>query len=64
MSNFSCSGGIFLQSMWEIMMTAPLTLTTFFVAGLDCQAEEQLIRRQLQAIPEVEKMDFNFIAEE
>ncbi|HAT8369707.1 TPA: heavy metal translocating P-type ATPase [Legionella pneumophila] len=45
-------------------MTAPLTLTTFFVAGLDCQAEEQLIRRQLQAIPEVEKMDFNFIAEE
>ncbi|WP_392536695.1 heavy metal translocating P-type ATPase [Legionella sp. 227] len=45
-------------------MTAPLTLTTFFVAGLDCPAEEQLIRRQLQAIPEVEQMDFNFIAEE
>lgn len=45
-------------------MKAPLTLTTFFVAGLDCPAEEQLIRRQLQTIPEVEKMDFNFIAEE
>ncbi|HHI9467495.1 TPA: heavy metal translocating P-type ATPase [Legionella anisa] len=45
-------------------MTAPLTLTTFFVAGLDCPAEEQLIRRQLQSISEVEQMDFNFIAEE
>ncbi|HAT9776986.1 TPA: heavy metal translocating P-type ATPase [Legionella pneumophila subsp. pneumophila] len=45
-------------------MTTPLTLTTFFVAGLDCPAEEQLIRRQLQTIPEIEKMDFNFIAEE
>ncbi|MGM9451992.1 heavy metal translocating P-type ATPase [Legionella bozemanae] len=45
-------------------MTKPLTLTTFFVAGLDCPAEEQLIRRQLEMIPEVEQMDFNFIAEE
>ncbi|HAT6977336.1 TPA: cadmium-translocating P-type ATPase [Legionella pneumophila] len=45
-------------------MTTPLRLTTFFVAGLDCPAEEQLIRRQLQGIPEIEHLDFNFIAEE
>ncbi|HHX7304832.1 heavy metal translocating P-type ATPase [Fluoribacter dumoffii] len=45
-------------------MTKPLTLTTFFVAGLDCPSEEQLIRRQLEAVPEVEQLDFNFIAEE
>ncbi|WP_106225057.1 heavy metal translocating P-type ATPase [Legionella pneumophila] len=45
-------------------MTTPLSLTTFFVAGLDCPAEEQLIRRQLQGIPEIEHLDFNFIAEE
>lgn len=45
-------------------MTAPLTLTTFFVAGLDCSSEEQLIRKQLQTIPEIKHLDFNFIAEE
>lgn len=45
-------------------MTKPLTLTTFFVAGMDCPTEEQLIRRQLETIPEVEQLDFNFIAEE
>lgn len=45
-------------------MTAPLTLTTFFVAGLDCPSEEQLIRKQLQTIPEIKQLDFNFIAEE
>ncbi|CEG59189.1 heavy metal translocating P-type ATPase [Legionella fallonii] len=45
-------------------MTTPLTLTTFFVAGLDCPSEEQLIRKQLQTIPEIKQLDFNFIAEE
>src|SRR3546814_5106680 len=45
-------------------MTAPFTLTTFFVAGLDCPAEEQLIRKQLQTIPEIKQLYFNFIAEE
>ncbi|MGL6029335.1 MAG: heavy metal translocating P-type ATPase, partial [Legionella sp.] len=41
-----------------------LTKTTFFVAGLDCPSEEKLIRKQFQDIPEVEYLDFNFIAEE
>ncbi|WP_199741524.1 heavy metal translocating P-type ATPase [Legionella septentrionalis] len=45
-------------------MTVPLNETKFFVAGLDCPAEEQLIRKQLQDIPEVKQLDFNFIAEE
>ena len=45
-------------------MTKPTNVTTFLVAGLDCPTEEQMIRRQLQAIPEIEKMDFNFIGEE
>lgn len=45
-------------------MTTPLTATTFFVAGLDCPAEEQLIRKQLKDVPEIEHMEFNFIAEE
>lgn len=45
-------------------MTMPVTVTTFLVIGLDCPAEEQLIRRQLKDIPEIEQMDFNFIAEE
>jgi Cd2+/Zn2+-exporting ATPase len=50
--------------MWEITMTTPLTATTFFVAGLDCPAEEQLIRKQLKDMPEIEHLEFNFIAEE
>ena len=41
-------------------MTKPTNVTTFLVAGLDCPTEEQMIRRQLQAVPEIEKMDFNF----
>ncbi|HHS8258945.1 TPA: cation transporter, partial [Legionella anisa] len=45
-------------------MTTPLTATTFFVAGLDCPAEEQLIRKQLKDMPEIEHLEFNFIAEE
>ncbi|HAT8564419.1 TPA: cadmium-translocating P-type ATPase [Legionella pneumophila] len=45
-------------------MTTPLTLTTFFVAGLDCPSEEKLIRKQLETIPEIKQLDFNFIAEE
>lgn len=45
-------------------MTTQLTATTFFVAGLDCPAEEKLIRKQLQDVPEIEHLDFNFIAEE
>lgn len=45
-------------------MTTPLTATTFFVAGLDCPSEEKLIRKQLQDIPEIEQLEFNFIAEE
>ncbi|MFO9703069.1 heavy metal translocating P-type ATPase [Legionella pneumophila] len=45
-------------------MTTPLTATTFFVAGLDCPAEEQLIRKQLKDVPEIEHLEFNFIAEE
>ncbi|AGN14943.1 cadmium translocating P-type ATPase CadA [Legionella pneumophila subsp. pneumophila str. Sudbury] len=50
--------------MRKNQMTVPLNETKFFVAGLDCPAEEQLIRKQLQDIPEVEQLDFNFIAEE
>lgn len=49
--------------MWCFIMI-PLTKTTFFVAGLDCPSEEKLIRKQLDGIPEVEYLDFNFIAEE
>ncbi|HGU7213414.1 heavy metal translocating P-type ATPase [Legionella rowbothamii] len=45
-------------------MTKPTNVTTFLVARLDCPTEEQMIRRQLQTIPEIEKMDFNFIGEE
>ena len=45
-------------------MTVALTATTFFVAGLDCPAEEQLIRKHLKDISEIEHLEFNFIAEE
>ncbi|RMW99907.1 heavy metal translocating P-type ATPase [Legionella jordanis] len=40
------------------------TITTLFVAGLDCPSEEKLIRGQLESIPEVEKLTFNFITQE
>ncbi|CCD08917.1 zinc, cobalt and lead efflux system [Legionella pneumophila subsp. pneumophila] len=50
--------------MRGLIMTTPLTATTFFVAGLDCPAEEQLIRKQLKDVPEIEHLEFNFIAEE
>lgn len=40
------------------------TITTVYVAGLDCPSEEKLIRRQLESIPEVEKLTFNFITQE
>ncbi|AEW52319.1 cadmium translocating P-type ATPase CadA [Legionella pneumophila subsp. pneumophila ATCC 43290] len=56
--------GYILRTMRKNQMTVPLNETKFFVAGLDCPAEEQLIRKQLQDIPEVEQLDFNFIAEE
>lgn len=42
-------------------MTSPVFITTFSVKDLDCPAEEKLIRNQLQTIPEIEKMEFNFI---
>ncbi|AHE68521.1 heavy metal translocating P-type ATPase [Legionella oakridgensis] len=40
------------------------TITTLFVSGLDCPSEEKLIRGQLESIPEVEKLTFNFITQE
>lgn len=40
------------------------TITTLFVVGLDCPSEEKLIRRQLESIPEVVKLTFNFITQE
>jgi Zn2+/Cd2+-exporting ATPase len=45
-------------------MSAPLIVSTFSVAGLDCPSEEQLIRKQLGTIPEIKQLDFNFIAGE
>jgi len=45
-------------------MTTPITTTTFLVEGLDCPSEEKLIRSKLQNVPEIEKMEFNFIAGE
>ncbi|RUQ96234.1 cadmium-translocating P-type ATPase [Legionella septentrionalis] len=56
--------GLYFTDNAENQMTVPLNETKFFVAGLDCPAEEQLIRKQLQDIPEVKQLDFNFIAEE
>lgn len=50
--------------MREYIMTTPLIATTFFVAGLDCPAEEQLIRKRLKDVSEIEHLEFNFIAEE
>ncbi|WP_298625305.1 cation-translocating P-type ATPase [uncultured Legionella sp.] len=41
-----------------------LISTTFLVPGLDCPSEEKLIRKQFQNVPEVDSLDFNFIAEE
>lgn len=46
------------------MMNKPITITTLSVAGLDCPAEEKLIRQTLQSIPEIETMDFNFLTQE
>ncbi len=40
------------------------TITTLFIAGLDCPSEEKLIRRQLESIPEVENLIFNFVTQE
>lgn len=40
------------------------TITTLYVAELDCPSEEKLIRRQLESIPEVENLTFNFISQE
>lgn len=45
-------------------MRTPIITTTFLVEGLDCPSEEKLIRGQLKNIPEIEKMDFNFITGE
>ena len=40
------------------------SITTLYVTGLDCPSEEKLIRGQLESIPEVEKLLFNFITQE
>ena len=40
------------------------TATILYVAGLDCPSEEKLIRGQLESIPEVEQLTFNFITQE
>lgn len=40
------------------------SITTLYVTGLDCPSEEKLIRSQLESIPEVEKLLFNFITQE
>lgn len=39
-------------------------ITTLYVSGLDCPSEEKLIRGQLESIPEVEKLWFNFVTQE
>lgn len=39
-------------------------ITTLYVSGLDCPSEEKLIRGQLESIPEVEQLIFNFITQE
>jgi Cd2+/Zn2+-exporting ATPase len=38
--------------------------STFFVAGMCCPTEEQLIRKRLQALPGVERLDFNTMQRE
>ncbi|HHU0079800.1 TPA: heavy metal translocating P-type ATPase [Legionella pneumophila] len=40
------------------------SITTLYVVGMDCPSEEKLIRGQLEPIPEVEKLFFNFITQE
>lgn len=45
-------------------MNKPITITTLTIAGLDCPAEEKLIRQKFQATSEIEKMDFNFLTQE
>lgn len=40
------------------------TVITLYVAELDCPSEEKLIRGQLESVPEVEKLLFNFITQE
>ncbi|KTC66338.1 Lead, cadmium, zinc and mercury transporting ATPase (plasmid) [Legionella adelaidensis] len=40
------------------------SITTLYVVGLDCPSEEKLIRGQLESMPEVEKLLFNFITQE
>ncbi len=45
-------------------MNEPITITTLSIEGLDCPAEEKLIRQQLLRISEIEKMDFNFLTQE
>lgn len=41
-----------------------MTTTIFSVPGLDCPAEEQLIRNALHKLNEIEKLEFNFIRQE
>jgi len=48
--------------MWKIDMKS--LITTLYVSGLDCPSEEKLIRGQLESIPEVEQLIFNFITQE
>lgn len=38
--------------------------TIFSIPELDCPSEEKLIRKQLQSMPEISGMDFNFITQE
>jgi Cd2+/Zn2+-exporting ATPase len=38
--------------------------TIFSIPELDCPSEEKLIRKQLQAMPEISGIDFNFMAQE
>ena len=40
------------------------SITTLYISELDCPSEEKLIRSQLESIPEVEKLFFNFITQE
>ncbi len=38
--------------------------TIFSIPELDCPSEEKLIRKQLQSMPEISSIDFNFMAQE
>src|SRR5581483_4378138 len=43
---------------------ADVTRTAFFVASMDCPAEERLIRNRLEPMPGVDKLEFDLMQRE